>query len=286
MFEKVLVPTDFSPDADAVIRCIRSVPAIKHVTLLHVVPTSQTEEHQQRNSSVEDARIQLAKEEEHLKEQGLFVSSIVEEAAEGEIADVILHIAESERTSLIIIGAKGRGLLQSLFLGSISSAVLRRARTNVLVMRHTVLETLEGGIYEKFCPRIFSRVLVPTDFSDPSIASLSLLNELEGIGVVLLVHVVSHGENPEAIEAYVDDAEQKLEELKEELTRQGFLVRTILRAGNPTHEIDRIAEAEDVSLICMSSYGKGWMRQFLLGSTAFSIVEMTKRPVLVIKTHM
>lgn len=283
MFDTVLVPTDHSPYAHAVVHCVQSIPGIRKAILLHVVTTDNVDTREQ-SSIFDTARKQLEEEAGMIQNGKTIVSSRVESALQADVADTILRIAESERVSLIIIGARGKGIIRSILLGSVSSAVLRRAQTNVLIMRHHVLETLEGLRYEKFCPLVFSKILIPTDFSGPSISSFSFLREFEGIGGIILAHIVSHGETPEIIEAYVEDAEQKLARLREDFVQQGFTVKTLVRVGNPTHEIDRIAEAEDVSLIFMSARGKGRIQQFFLGSTAFSIVEMTKRPVFVVKT--
>ena len=279
MFEKVLVPTDLSPYVDAVIRCIQSIPGIRDVILLLVIPPAPGE------ASIESARSDLAEEEAALHTGEFSVTARVEPA--GDVAGTILRIAESEQVSLIVIGAKGRGFLERILLGSVSSAVLRGARTNVLIMRHKVLDTLEGPRFVKFCPQLFSRILVPIDFSEPSIAALSLLPLFPRIGEVILVHVVSHGEapaeTPEIFQAYAEDAEVNLAKLRDDLVQRGWSVQIRVRVGLPTHEIDRIAEAEDASLILMSSRGRGRAEEFLLGSTAASIVETTKRPVLVVK---
>ena len=60
-------------------------------------------------------------------------------------------------------------------------------------------------------------------------------------------------------------------------------VRTMVRIGNPTFEITRIADEEDVSVIWMSSHGKGWFRDLLLGSTAYTVAMNAKRPVIIIR---
>jgi nucleotide-binding universal stress UspA family protein len=48
--------------------------------------------------------------------------------------------------------------------------------------------------------------------------------------------------------------------------------------------INEVAEAEDVSLICMSSYGKGWVGEQVLGTTSFEVARTTKRPVIILHT--
>ncbi|MDI6875439.1 MAG: universal stress protein [Methanomicrobiales archaeon] len=280
MFEKVLLPTDFSPYARAVVRCVRSIPGIREVILLHAISPDGKE-----GLSPDAARLKLAEEEKMLQAGEVSVTARVEPA--GDAAGTILRIAESERVSLIVIGARGKGILERALLGSVSSAVLRGARTNVLIMRHRVLDTLEGPRYEQFCPMIFSRILVPIDLAESSSAPLDLLPRLPSLGEIILAHVVSPGDAPavapEVLQARTEDAEAALGRLRDDLARRGFSVRVRVRAGLPTHEIDRVAEAEDVSLILMGSRGRGRANAALLGSTAFNIVNTVRRPVLVVR---
>ncbi len=56
-----------------------------------------------------------------------------------------------------------------------------------------------------------------------------------------------------------------------------------VRTGNPATEIIRIADEEDASVIWMSSRGTGWLREFLIGSTALSVAMNAQRPVMVIR---
>ncbi|MDD1677462.1 MAG: universal stress protein, partial [Methanomicrobiales archaeon] len=181
MFAKVLVPTDFSSYADAVLHCIQGIPGIREVVLLHVAPWSS--DVSARKATTENLRGQLSRYEEELRKGGLEVSSLVlTTPAAGSISETILRVAREENVSLILIGARGKGIIRGILLGSVSSEIVRRAPADVLIMRHKVLETLEGVRYEKFCPRIYAKILIPTDFSDASRRSLALLDDLPGVG--------------------------------------------------------------------------------------------------------
>jgi len=79
-------------------------------------------------------------------------------------------------------------------------------------------------------------------------------------------------------------AETRLGEMRDSLAAQGINVRAIVKTGSPAHEITRIADEEDVSVIWMNSYGKGWFRDLLLGSTASTVAMNAKQPVLIIRT--
>jgi nucleotide-binding universal stress UspA family protein len=44
-----------------------------------------------------------------------------------------------------------------------------------------------------------------------------------------------------------------------------------------------VAREEKVSLIAMSAYGTAWFREMLVGSTTFTVVRRTRKPILVIR---
>ncbi|HWS22594.1 MAG TPA: universal stress protein [Methanoregula sp.] len=161
--------------------------------------------------------------------------------------------------------------------------VLRRSRTNVLIMRHKIIEEMMAKTYEMFCPMILFRVLCPIDFSRFSDNAIALLSRTKGVEGVILLHVISQGETKAEIEDAVKSAKDQIEAIRSSLAAQGIEVRTIVRIGNPTFEITRIADQEDASVIWMSSHGKGWFRELLLGSTAYTVAMNAKRPVIIIR---
>jgi nucleotide-binding universal stress UspA family protein len=198
-------------------------------------------------------------------------------------AGAIIETAEERGVSLIVIGARGNSLVEEILLGSVSMAVLRSSRTNVLIMRHKIIEEMKAKTYEMFCPMILFRVLCPIDFSKYSDSAIALLCRTKGVREVILLHVVSQGETEAEIGDAVQKAKGKIEATRSSLAAQGIEARTIVRTGNPTFEITRIADEEDVSVIWMSSHGKGWFRELLLGSTAYNVAMNAKRPVMIIR---
>jgi nucleotide-binding universal stress UspA family protein len=150
-------------------------------------------------------------------------------------------------------------------------------------MRHKIIEEMKAKTYEMFCPMILFRVLCPVDFSKYSESAIALLRRTKGVKGVILLHVVSQGKTEAEIEDAVQKAKGQIEAIRSSLAAQGIEVRTIVRTGNPTFEITRIADEEDVSVIWMSSHGKGWFRELLLGSTADTVAMNAKRPVIIIR---
>jgi len=285
MFEKILFPTDFSEYAKKTLDCIAGFPGVREVVLFHVI-----EEARSPRGGGEIGDVLFRNGENFLKEEkrylethsrNLRVTTAVKTSSD--TAGAIIEAAEKCGVSLIVVGARGKSVVGGILLGSVSKAVLHRSRTNVVVVRHKVVEEMGKKTYQKYCPMILSRVLCPIDFSEYSEQALALVRRTEGVREVILLHVVSQGENEAEIENAVKNAKGQIEAIRSNLAADGIEVRTIILAGNPGFEITRIADEEDVSVIWMSSHGKGWFRELLLGSTAYTVAMNAKGPVIIIR---
>jgi nucleotide-binding universal stress UspA family protein len=288
VFGKILFATDFSAYAKNVLDCIAGFPGAREVILVHII----NEVHSPRGGGEIGGELYRGGENNLLREekrrleslsQSLRVTTAVKTSSD--TAGAIIGTAKEMGVSLIVVGARGNTLVEGILLGSVSRAVLRRSRTNVLIMRHTITRDITGETYHKFCPGILSRVLCPTDFSEYSEKAIALASRITGIGEVILLHIVSRGETEVEIADAFQKAETRLGEIRDSLAAQGISVRAIVKTGNPAHEITRIADEMDVSVIWMNSYGKGWFRELLLGSVASTVAMNAKQPVLIIRTR-
>jgi nucleotide-binding universal stress UspA family protein len=280
MFEKILVPTDFSKHAGRLVECVGEIPGVKEVVLLNVIsrspiarvwdPVSELKEAEERLTAVKTA---IAAPEINVKVRAVSVIG-------GEVAGAISKVAEEEKVSLIAMGARGRSRIQSALLGSVSRNVLRFGNTHLLVMRYRILE---GGEMQMHCSHLFSRILFPTDFSEPAEAALSFFKSLPGIGELVLLNVVSTGETDEEINANVASAMKKMDDAATELMQSGIAVTSKVVVGHPVEEIRSVAEEEDVSVIAMSSQGAVAIKKGRIGSTAYDVANSATRPVLVLR---
>ena len=136
---------------------------------------------------------------------------------------------------------------------------------------------------EKYCARVFSKVLVPTDFSQPAEAVVSLVKDIGNIGEIVLLHVVSKGESKEEIDIAMKEATEKLNGIAMDLGKGGLKVTPRVAVGSPVDMIRSLSEEEDVSLIAMSSVGKDTLRTGRIGSRTYDVANSAKRPILVVR---
>ncbi|HON36863.1 MAG TPA: universal stress protein [Methanothrix sp.] len=280
MFEKVLIATDFSAHAKKVIECIGEMPGLKEVLLLNVISRDPLARVWDPVSDMKDVEKKLEEEAKAIRTPGIAVNVKVVSVLEGEVASAINKVAMDEDVSLVAMGARGRSLIMSALLGSASRNVLRFGKTHLLIMRY---KTLEDSTMEKYCARVFAKVLFPTDLSQQSEVALSFLKSLKGIGEIVLLNVVSKGETDEEIDANVALAKDKVAEISQSLKAAGIQVTSKVVVGQSTEVIKSEAEKEDVSLIAISSQGASAIKKGRIGSTAYDVANSASRPVLILR---
>ncbi len=290
MFPRVLLPTDFSPHAERTVQCIAELPGIEDLVLLHVLeagPDATTAYGQHTiEKRIGEALLQLGRLKANVEREDRPVRILVHERIHDDVAETILSMAEKEKADLIALGARGRGLLRRLVLGSVSSWVLRNARTNILIVHDRTLD--EGDVaVGKYCRLTFSEILCPVDFSKPSYDTVASLHGIRfGAGVILL-HVLGGDLHEADLPIARANAEKRMAEMKEDLEKAGFRIRTLLATGAPAAEALRVADAEDATLILLSRFGKkGYVQAVGIGSTAAGIAEKAGCPVLVRYPHL
>ena len=280
MFEKVLIPTDFSSHAKKVMECVGEIPGLTELLLLNVVARDPLARVWDPVAEVKDAEKRLMNEKNAIKTPGVNIRVKAVSVLDGEVASAIQKVAAEENASLVAMGARGKNLIQSVLLGSVSRNVLRFGDTHLLIMRYRMLES---GDMEKYCARIFAKVLFPMDFSQPAEAALSFLKSMPGIGELVLLNVVSKGETRAEIDEGVKWAAEKLNEISQDLSKDGMKVTSRVVIGNPVEEIRFASDEEDVSLIAMSSQGSVAIKKGRIGSTAYDVANSADRPVLILR---
>jgi nucleotide-binding universal stress UspA family protein len=290
MFEKVLVALDFSVYSQKILDRISEIPGIQEAVLVHIVDTNRPArlDWTQAEPHIENTQLIMEEKKKVLEQLGLKVRIRVDVTVDAitqiPIAHAVLDIGKTENVSLIVIGARGINPIQELLLGSVSSSVIRYATTNVLIMHFLPTSPDSGAQYGFPGPKLFSRVLVPTDFSRSAGYASEFIKKIPGIREIVLLHVVNRAESEQDIEIHIKTAETRLEDMKKEFMDTGADIKLHVGPGDPTEMILSVADEENVSLIAMSAFGVDRIRDLVLGSTTFTVVRRTRKPVLIIRT--
>ena len=108
MFEKVLVPTDFSKHAKKVIECVGEIPGIKQVVLLSVISRSAITRVWDPVAELKEVEARLMEEKKLIAAPGIEVKVRAVSVLEGEIGNAVQRVAEEEKASLVAMGAEGK----------------------------------------------------------------------------------------------------------------------------------------------------------------------------------
>ena len=142
-----------------------------------------------------------------------------------------------------------------------------------------------------------SRILVPTDFSEPSEEALKYAKGLASClgSSIYVLHVLEDlAAHAWTTEVYVSalpgvheemerQARERLDQVltAEEKTR--FKAETALRMGSAFVEVVRYAREQGIDLIVMGTHGRGAIAHMLLGSVAERVVRKAPCPVLTVR---
>ncbi|MGB9715635.1 MAG: universal stress protein [Thermodesulfovibrionales bacterium] len=296
MYKKILYPIKFEEFSLDLLRCILSFKkaGTEEIDLLHVIDVSKVPMDKYEGYSTVDinriteiTEIKIAEAARLIEEAGIKVKKRIEV---GIPYREILKVANEEKVSLIISGRQKKGILGEIFIGSNTDKVIRYGNIPIYIPKYPAIFGADKEACKRYCDRLFSRVLYPTDWSDCATEALRYLKGLKDVGVeeVIVAHVMDEKamklQPPEKFKDFERIDKEKLEMVKEELEKEGFKVKTHLHVGKAGSDLIKIAGEEDVSLIVMGSHGKGYVKTILWGSVSRNMVEYSDRSVLLIRS--
>ena len=201
----------------------------------------------------------------------------------------IVKAAEASGTDLIVIGASGRKGLASVFIGSVSRAVVNNASKPVLVVRRQAPVPVDR-----------MRVLFAADGSDHSRATAELLTSLPfpDTTELTIVHVIPSNflDVPEHFILEIDErvkdavanirsrefteAEKIIEQARGHLGRKFKQIHVLSKVGDPPTEILKAGEGMEADLIAVGRRGSRGITG-MLGSASRNILNHAACSVLI-----
>jgi nucleotide-binding universal stress UspA family protein len=143
MFKTILVPLDGSKRAEKILPYVEDLAYAREsrVVLLRVMEADNSISeaplavyHSQEKTEIarKEAKAYLASLADHLHIKGVVATSRVEE---GDVAKVILEVAEDEKADLIAMASHGRTGLPRVFYGSVAAGILNQTEKPLLLIR-------------------------------------------------------------------------------------------------------------------------------------------------------
>ncbi len=272
--KKILVPTDFSPQAENALKVAAQI-AKKHdceIHLLHVLEIPQyTEDAYSTYKDLPEAVffMKLAHQKfERLKEQDYLQGLTVYENVEfHEIFKGVFQVCKKQNIDLIIMGSNGASGLREMLIGSNTEKVVRTSETPVLVIKNE---------HDTFKIEAF---VFASDFKDesrvPFEKAIALAQLFDAKIHLLLVNTPNH-----FITTF--NAKARMKRFVESFDFSNYDINiyndTTIEKG-----IMSFSQSINADLIGMSTHGRQGLSHFFNGSISEDLVNHAKRPVITFK---
>ena len=140
---------------------------------------------------------------------------------------------------------------------------------------------------------MYKKILVAIENSAADRTILAHVTELARLtgAELLLVHVADGWAARNFDQLKLRESEEMqsdrayLERLRDQLVERGFAVTIELAMGDPATELIRVAEAQGVDLIAMSTHGHRFLSDVLHGTTADRLRHLVSVPVLLLRAQ-
>lgn len=297
-FRKILLPTDFSPCANAALyQAITIAERFQGaVTMLHVVTVHESDRGKIESVFSEDSKsydqiMTSAEEMLHTKEGMIETPVLIEKVLRRGISPTneIINYAAEHKPDLIVMGTHGRTGIRRLIMGSVAEKIIRLSDCPTMTVR------CGSDGKENPYPN-YRSILLPVDFSATSVNALWRAAEMaRSYGAILtLLHVAEpidlsgytnegDGSEEDFLDSQLDYAEKALHEFTSNAPLEGIQVYTRVVHGRPGRKIIEYADEEGIDLIIIPSLGKSGLERLLMGSTVNKVVHRANCPVMVLK---
>jgi nucleotide-binding universal stress UspA family protein len=283
MYDRILVPTDGSQNAEAAARHARRL-ADELGSTAHILSVVDTGAYSDQLADFDDIVLERRTAlEERAKDAVTAVEEIISGTSEipyesviehGTPYETILNYVSENDIELTVMGSHGRGGLDRLLLGSVTERVVRTSDAPVMVVPPTRIdqETI-----------VCDSILIPTDGSaaaDTGVThGLALAGQFEA--AVHVLYVIRSGRGlPSPSDPERTEAEDVVRSVVEKADQQGIEVQTHVQAGSPHDSIRNFIPKHGIDLVTMGTHGRSGFKRYLLGSITEKVLRTSDAPVV------
>jgi nucleotide-binding universal stress UspA family protein len=283
MYDRILVPTDGSRNAEAAARhgCRLAAEFGATVHVLSVVDTgAYSDQLADLDEAVRERRTAL---EEQARDAVTTVETIIDGTSDvpyesvierGVPYETILNYVSENDIHLAVMGSHGRGGLDRLLVGSVTERVVRLSDVPVMAVPPS-LGDQEAVEYES--------ILIPTDGSAAADAAVShavaIADRFEATIHVLYVMRSGRGV-PSPSDPARTEAEEIVGGVAEKADQRGREVKTHVQAGSPHDRIRNFISEHGIDLVTMGTHGRSGVERYLLGSVTEKVLRASDAPII------
>ncbi|MYA62626.1 MAG: universal stress protein [Dehalococcoidia bacterium] len=209
----------------------------------------------------------------------------------GPVSDSVIAMAQDAGCDLIAMSTRGRGVVSSGLLGSVTYKIMHESPIPVLAI------TPERAGERWDTDYGVRQVIVPLDGSDLAEAALPYAAAIAGrmnmkmtlvramsIDNIAYSEGYNLGNMLNEAEAEIEaDARRYLISQARRLREEGLDVQTEILRGSASSEIVAQARQTDHNMIALATHGRSGVNRLLMGSVAEAVVRASGDPVLVVR---
>lgn len=286
MFQRVLICTDFADGLQRLTNFVSSLAlaGIKQIVFLHVVPLWEKGIIPQVDTEkIKQAQTQLAE----TLDAGSTDVEVNIEVQSGKPVDIILKVAQSYQSQLIILGSQSRNLLTEKLVGSTMAELSHKTTIPLLVLRPQLISTYTAEELKLRCQHLFRSLLLPyngtpaANYLVQQVKQLAQQQSEPYIRDCTLCWVLEEARRrdlPQKISP--QQAQESLSKIKADLQEVNLQVETEVRQGYSISQILEAATMVDISAIALSSATIGTVQEWLVSSFAAELLRFSWYPVL------
>jgi nucleotide-binding universal stress UspA family protein len=280
MLRSVLLPTGINGEHGDMVAFATGLGAlgVKRVVLAHIVDTTGLEGPVILRA-VDEARGKMRVLAGPLEHAGLMVETRVPTGAPQQ---EVLALAHETAVDAVVCGSHGRGVVDQLFLGSVSDRVLRHSHVPRLVVRFDVLHNAADPA--RMCAGFGGKLMLATDFSGTSLRAFEAALELppSAVGTLYLFHALDPSATGAAREKLEHGAEFQLRNWCGIAAERGMTAKAVIGTGDPVHAILAECDARRPTGLVVGTRGRSPLQEALLGSVSMALVRQASVPVMVV----
>jgi nucleotide-binding universal stress UspA family protein len=281
----ILMADDSSQHAQAAVELIRdlSLPPKSRVFILRVFTPGQI-------SAIPDFESSLEKTKSQFLNAGITAST---DLILGSAAEKIIEMAQTKKSNLIVLGAKGLRATLGILLGGVAQQVVEYAHAPVLVVRapyqglRRILLVTDGSLPSQQAARYLGKFPLP-EKTDVRVMHVipppqPLLTMEPHLGSWQTIYLPPSADDSELQKKQEHNGKALLKRTCDLLQRHGVSSTPVLCQGDAATEIMNYAKTNQIDLIVAGSHGLGQFRSWWMGSVSRKLIHYSNCSILVMK---
>ena len=286
MFQSCAICTDFTDGLYRFIDCVPNLAkcGLNKIVFFHSVPLwEEGEVPRVDDEKVEQAKQRLGKALDNVPDN----VEVIVEVLSGKPLDTIPRVLKKHPVDVILTGTPIKSLLQEKFFGSTSTGLAKLTSQPLNIIRPELITTYTLEELDLRCRHLWRYLLIPYNNSK---TARYLIDEIKkyaqdrpenSLTHCMLMSVVDDcGRKSVLAEQRVEESKKQLASVKEELEALNIEVNTLVKVGDPLHEISTAALDYDISAIAIATDYRNSLLQWTVRSFANDVMRSSWFPVL------